>query len=197
MNAVGHLKDVVERVADQDHSDPLGLNRLDELQGSGRFLRPECGGRLVHYEHPQIIMIDRTCNGYSLSLSARQAFGRCIKRLELHTKTLHQDPLGLSFHPLVIKQRQAHHAAGQLVSQKHVCCRVKVIGQRKRLINSVDTVRCCLSVICKIHLVAVHEDFARGRLVNAREYLDQGRFPGTVIPNDRENLTGIGLKIDV
>ncbi|MEL7152431.1 MAG: hypothetical protein AAFN51_01260, partial [Pseudomonadota bacterium] len=39
VHTVGDFKDVIQRVADQDHGQPLRLERLDQFQRTGCFLR--------------------------------------------------------------------------------------------------------------------------------------------------------------
>ena len=150
-----------------------------------------------HDEHPEIGVVDGPRDRDGLTLTAREALGRGVHVGQAHPDALEQDPFGLGPHAPVVQQSHSGDPRGQFVSQEHVRRRVQVIGQGEGLIDRVDPSGDGVRMAVHLQRPAVHLHGSAGRLVDAGQDLDQGRFPGAVVSDDGQHLTGVRIQIDV
>jgi hypothetical protein len=90
-----------------------------------------------------------------------------------------------------------HPALGQLAAEVQVVHDVEVVAKGEVLVHNLDAQRVCVLGAVHGDRLALEEIVAVVEQVDAGDPLDQGRLAGTVVPDQRGDLTGIGVEVDV
>src|SRR5262249_36554698 len=161
---------------------------LDQLEHHSRFAHAERGRRLVH-DHDSVPPGDCPCDGDGLALSAGEPEDWFFDRLDPDLEAAH-----LFFcappHRLLVEETEPGEGRGaELFSpQEEVPGRIEVVGEGEILIDGLDPEQPRFPRIGDRHALAVEQQLAGVRLVNARDDLDQGRLPGAVVSDDGVHL---------
>jgi hypothetical protein len=101
-------------------------------------------------------------------------------RHALHVQPLHRaDPLA---------ELPPHEEIAGHRHQRHQC---------QVLVDRADSGRRCGAGRGELHRLALDQDLAGRRLVNARQHLDQGGLAGAVVPQQGMHLAAVGFERDV
>ena len=144
---------------------------------------------LVEDQHARAV-IDRPGDGHALALAARQGADRLLRVAQVDAdlgEFLGHDRIGL----LRVEAPERENAPGGLAAEKEVAGDAHQRDHRQVLEHRRDALVQRLARRAEQHLVAVHEHLALGRLVHARQCLDQGRFAGAVVAKKAMHLPGI------
>src|SRR3954453_1016397 len=92
---------------------------------------------------------------------------------------------------------QAPEPVALLATQEHVLDDVEVVAQREILVDDFDPEPGRLLRAADVDTLALEQDLAAVRLVDAGDGLDEGRFPRTVVADEGHDLARTHLEIDV
>ena len=103
----------------------------------------------------------------------------------------------LLLHRLPLEERHAKHAADELSAEKHVLGDRQILPEREFLEDRGDPdVRRVLGR-SQTDGCPVEQQRPSARLIGARQDLDEGRFAGSVVAENRQNLSCMDVHIDI
>ena len=180
---VGDLEHLFDAVADEEDRDALVAQVADQLEELGDLVRRERGGRLVHDEHADVER-DRLGDLDRLLRGERQAARRAA-HVDRDAE-LGEDRLGFAEH-----LSPADHLAAILVADEDVLGDVQVGKEQRFLIDRGDAEALRLGGAADRDRLAGEQDLAAIGLVDAGDDLDQRRFAGAVLAEQRMDFAGI------
>ena len=190
-DAVGEPLDFLQAMRDVDDAHALAGQsaQLDE-QGLGLRLR-ERGGRLVENENPRAGG-ERPGDFDHLLLRDAQVRDAGLRRADFRQTQIRDERLRVGEKLPAIQKAETP----RLAPEEDVFSHGKIRGEREFLMNQPDAEPVRVASPARIsHGLAVHQDFARIRLVNAAENFDQRGFARAVLTEQRVNLPGPQLEI--
>src|SRR6266851_6141085 len=194
-DATRHADDVGHVVADQDHRGAAAIELANELEDAAALGDAERGGRLVHDDETGA-PAQRAGDRHRLALAAGETLdraagiadidldtGKIVARLRHHPALVEDIDAGdetsrqLGADEDVLPDRQPRGEGEILVDRRHPG------GQRRARRGEVDR-------------LPVELEPARARRMGARDDADQGRFAGTVVAADGDDLARRDVEID-
>ncbi len=174
---VGQPHDLVELVRDEDDGDTARREPADLLEQRLRLAHRQHGGRLVHDQHPGVAAdrlgdLDHLLVGHRQGIDARIGVDVDMQRFEQGAR-------------LVVHFAGAEEAATvDLAAQEDRIHHPQMLGEVELLVDEDDAHALGLPVGRQRHGLAVINDGARGRLLEARQDLHQRRLAGAVLADD-------------
>jgi hypothetical protein len=105
-------------------------------------------------------------------------------------------PIPLSATLRISSSRQAQDpGAAQFAAHEDVLVRGQVPGQRQVLVGGLDAVRPDVLGRSRAYGLPVDQQFSLVRGVDAGQHFDQGTLAGSVVPDQRGDLTGSRLEL--
>ena len=187
------LEDVVQVVRDEDDGEPLLGQTPDELEHLLGLRDAERGRRLVEDDELRVPHHRaRDCD--RLALSAREGRDRLTDGLDRgDAKALERLRRTLLHRRLLEPEEEVPDLAAQV----HVLDDVEVVAEREILVHDLDPeLRRVLRPVDRDGL-AVEEDLAGVVAVDAGDALDERRLAGAVVTDERHDLAGAHLEVDV
>ena len=190
---VGDLHHVVHVVRDQYDAAPLVGQAAYEVEDLAGLGHTEGRGGLVEEDHlavPQHRLGDR----HGLALTTRQVGHRLAHRRHRAHRQARQRLACLPLHLAVVEERP--HPT-DLTAEEHVLGDVEVVGQGEVLVDELDPESGGRTRIGDRHRVPLEGDLPAVEAVDAGDALHQGRLPGAVVTDQRRDLPGMHLEVDV
>src|SRR6266536_973295 len=192
---VGDVEDVVHSMADQDHTDAVVLEILDQVEDLADLPDRERGGRLVH-DHDLRPERRRSGDRDRLTLAARQLLDQLADALDADPELV-EVLLGKPFVGVVVDQRyHAEQPPCLLPAEEDVLVDPHVPGQGQVLVDHLDTELAGISRAVEPDRLAVDEQLPLARRVEAREDLHECALAGPVVTDNAQDLAGHEPEID-
>ena len=216
--ALGDLDAVVERdhaVRDPlddvhvvlDHEDrvaALGAQQRDQLGDLLRLLRVHPGGRLVEEEQPRVRR-RRPGDLEPAAVRVREAVGGLVPAIAHQPLTEEREPLLRELADLLLlapHARRAQHRAEDaglrvpVRGRHHVLAHGHVEEQPQRLERAGDPAARDLVRLEALDARAGEDDVAAGRLVHARDEVEQRRLAGAVRADHADDLALVDVQVE-
>ena len=189
-HAVGDLLDLVELVADEQHREALGGQAADHVEQLARLLRGQHGRRLVQDQDARAAE-QRLDDLHALPLAHGQ-LAHLFARVELHV-VLACERLDLPGGGLEVEP----HAAGVVRADEAVLHDAERRDQHEVLVHHADADGHGVLGGVEAHGLALDEDLAGGRLVQAAQHVHQRALARAVLAKERVHLPLLDRETDV
>src|ERR1700722_8095165 len=183
-------------VGDENYGDaPLACLQND-TQNVSRLFDPKRGGRLVKDQHVGSKM-DGASNCQRLAFASRQTADKTISIVDTSYPEVAYRLDGDFIGALAVQAFERPPTFLGLFANKE---RASDAHQRKRPAKLVDGRNAMVAGVARAvedDGFAVHFDRTRRRLMDARQDLDQGRFPGAIVAQEAQDLARLHLERDI
>jgi hypothetical protein len=186
---IAYVHDLVQLMADDDHH-MAGASHLaqgpEEVLG---LLGGEHGGGFV--QNQQIGIIDERLEDFHPLLFTGRQLPHLTIRIDVEAEFFRKGA-NAPRHPAVGKPEGRIH-----VSQGDVFCNRMVLHQHKMLMHHTDAPSNGIHRGGDFHRLAIDADLPAVRLVQPVQDVHEGGLPGTVLPQQAEDLTARDLQVDL
>ena len=189
-DVVAEVEHLVQTVGNVDDGDALFAKLLDDAEHDLQLAVGQHGGRFVHDEHAGVI-VDGVHDLHDLLARDRERRDLRVD-VDVHAQLIH-DLLRAPAHTRPVHELALHHE----VAEEHIFGNGQRLCQLDLLMHHADARAACFDRRLEAAALAVQNDLARVRLIDAGKDLDERRFARAVLAHETMDRAALDVDGDV